>query len=113
VAGGDWFDGGGVGAHLELSELLVSSALDAIVRVAGTGALVSIGLSRDGGALAVTVTADGRWRREWFREADHLVEWLAGAEEAAAAALRTDPASGGQGRGSGGAVPPVRRKKTL
>lgn len=43
------------------------------------GALVSMGTTSDGGALAITVTVDGRWRREYVRTADELALYLAAA----------------------------------
>jgi hypothetical protein len=40
------------------------------------GCLVSIGTTRDGGALAITILHDGEWRREYFRTAEEAVSWL-------------------------------------
>lgn len=82
---GDWFDEGRSGAVLALPELFTGELVDALVRVLGTGALVSVSVSRDGGALGFTVTSDGRWRREWFRDGGEASEWLnAGADWLAA-----------------------------
>lgn len=75
----DWFEAGAAAAALDLPALLDASVNDAFHEVVRAGALVSFGLSRDGGALGVTVTADGRWRREWFRESEALATWLLGA----------------------------------
>jgi hypothetical protein len=56
--------------------MLDSRALDLLGVAVGAGALLSLGLTSDGGALGVTVTVDGRWRREYHRDADSLVDWL-------------------------------------
>jgi len=45
-------------------------------RIVGAGALVSIGTTSDGGALGITVTLDGRWRREYFRASEDAASWL-------------------------------------
>lgn len=112
MASGDWFDGGGSGALVDVSQVLSAGPLDAVVGIVGAGALVSFGLSRDGGALAVTVTVDGRWRREWFREGDDLDAWLEGARRAVDALVGSPPPAG-QGSNNGASKPPRRRQKTL
>lgn len=75
----DWLDGGAGGRTVDVAALLDSKASELAWRVVQAGALLSFGRTSDGGALGVTVTIDGRWRREYFREADELVEWLDGA----------------------------------
>ena len=95
---GDWFDeGGGTGSPLDVPALLDSAAGDGIAALVATGALVSLGLTRDGGALGVTATVDGRWRREYFRDAEDLVSWLSEAVPAARAAVEAVTASAGRG----------------
>lgn len=78
-----WFDDAGHGSPVDVDALLdgqhVVAGLAAVVRA---GALVSLGTTADGGALGVTVTLDGRWRREYFREVDPLIEWLTAAYKA-------------------------------
>lgn len=77
-----WFDAGTSGGGVaDVSAVLDPAALDAIVRLVGRGALVSVGTTRDGGAVGVTVTYDGQWRREYFRDAVPLSEFLGGAED--------------------------------
>lgn len=77
-----WFDAGGSsGGHADVSGVLDPAVLDAVVRLVGRGALVSIGTTRDLGAVGVTVTYDGSWRREYFRDATELSSWLSGAED--------------------------------
>jgi hypothetical protein len=39
------------------------------------GALLSLSVTSDGGALGITITIDGRWRREYFRDAEQLALW--------------------------------------
>lgn len=73
----DWFDAGS-SASLDVAALLDSKAGELLNEVVGCGALLSLGLTSDGGALGITVTVDGRWRREYFRSADDLADWLAG-----------------------------------
>lgn len=97
-----WFEAqGGNGAVLDVPKLFDGPAADAVWEVVAAGALVSVGLSSDGGALAVTVTADGRWRREWFRDPETMVEWLTGAREAVESVYRTreSASSGRRSRG--------------
>jgi hypothetical protein len=77
----DWLDGGGNGAAVDVAALLDSAAGEAAWRVVQAGALLSFGRTSDGGALGVTVTIDGRWRRDYFRDAEELAAWLAGAAE--------------------------------
>jgi hypothetical protein len=93
----DWFDDGGSGRACDVPALLDSAAHELVAECVGLGALVSLGLSSDGGALACTVTCDGRWRREWFRDSDELVSWLGTAVEAVKLAYgREQTASSGQ-----------------
>jgi hypothetical protein len=56
--------------------MLDSKATNLLGEICGHGALVGLGTTRDGGALGVTVTVDGSYRREYFRDAEELVAWL-------------------------------------
>ena len=82
-----------------------SKAEEMVLALVGMGALVSMGLTSDGGALGLTVTVDGAWRREYFRDTSSLVDWL---EEAmapvadACGAARASSAGRGRSRGSRG-----------
>ena len=96
----DWFDDGGSGTAVDIPALMDSQAADIMWAIVESGALVSLGRTSDGGALGVTVTMDGRWRREYFRGADELIHWLAGAATAVAEEAERLAAS------------PVRRKRT-
>jgi len=95
----DWFDGNGSGEALDVAKLLDSEAGNGLHHLVGAGALVSMGLTSDGGALGVTVTVDGRWRREYFRQEDELMAWIAEALPAVMDARRSI-ASSGNGNGS-------------
>jgi hypothetical protein len=86
---GDWFAEGSHARPLDVVACLDSAAGAALHALVGAGALVSIGLTSDGGAVGVTVTVDGRWRREYFREAEPLEEWATGALDAVTAAVET------------------------
>lgn len=77
----DWLDEGTAGKAVDVATIMDSKAADLAWRVVQAGALLSFGRTSDGGALGVTVTIDGRWRREYFRDAGELTDWLAGAAD--------------------------------
>jgi hypothetical protein len=70
------------GSPVDVEAMFDSSALDSLWECVGRGAMVSIGTSRDGGALSVGVTCSGKLKREWFRESDALKDWMARAANA-------------------------------
>jgi hypothetical protein len=88
-----WFDEGGGGSPVDVVAMFDSKAPDMITEMVGQGALVSLGLTSDGGALGLTVTVDGAWRREYFREGADLVLWLEEAMAPVADACRARSAS--------------------
>lgn len=90
-----WFDGAGSGQPLDVPKMLDSVAGEGVFALVDAGALVSLGKTSDGGALGVTVTVDGRWRREYFRDADALALWIAEALPAVQAARGIASPSGG------------------
>lgn len=90
---GDWFDGNGGGAPLDVAKLLDGHVSDGVSELVRLGALVSMGLTSDGGALGITVTMDGRWRREYFRGEEEATAWIAEAIPAVAAAQSAQTAS--------------------
>jgi len=103
---GDWFDGNGSGGAVDVAELIEGLTVQGIVELVAAGALVSIGTTSDGGALSMTVTADGKWRREYFRAVDELRAWIAEAIPAVEAAKGISrPSSAPRGR--------ARRSKSL
>jgi len=96
----DWFDAAGAGSQVDVAELLDGQPAQGIRELVDLGALVSLGLTSDHGALGVTVTVDGRWRREYFRKQDELLAWIGEAIPAVEAARGTKPASAVPDRGS-------------
>jgi hypothetical protein len=96
----DWLDEGTSGKAVDVAAVMDSEAAELAWRVVAAGALLSFGRTSDGGALGVTVTIDGRWRREYFRDAEELIQWLTGAAEFAEAEAEREAAS------------PARRKRT-
>lgn len=102
----DWLEEGGAGSTVDVAALMDSSALEPAWRIVQAGALLSFGRTSDGGALSVTVTIDGRWRRQYFRDVDELTEWLSGgaayaeewAEAEAASPSRRKRERGSRGR---------------
>lgn len=97
---GDWFDQGS-GDPVDVRAVLDGqNVLDRLAAFVQAGALVSIGATSDGGALGVTITVDGRWRREYFREPSQLDDWLQDGESDIITACRARDAS------------PVRRKRS-
>jgi hypothetical protein len=77
-----WFDDAAAANRVEVPALLTDQVVDLVAAITSNGALVSMGCTSDGGAFGVTVTMDGRWRREYFRDAEELTAWLIGAASA-------------------------------
>lgn len=77
-----FFDEQGSGSQVDVAALMDSGVPEVLWRIVSAGALVSVGRTSDGGALGVTVTLDGRWRREYFRDAEEATDWLLRAAEA-------------------------------
>lgn len=96
---GDWFDEGGSGHTADVQLLLDGHGVsDAITEIVQLGALVSLGMTSDGGAMGLTVTVDGRWRREYFRDPEELQSWLAEALPAVRIAAEARAASSARGK---------------
>lgn len=79
-----WFEEGAGGDPVDVTAMLDSKAMDMLTHMVAQGALISLGTTSDRGALGVTVTVDGRWRREYFRDGEQLTLWC---EEALAPVL--------------------------
>lgn len=94
---GDWFDEASKGAPFQVESLGDSLALDGILKCVEAGALVSLGVTSDGGALGVTVTVDGQWRREYFRDLEELQDFISQALPAVIEARARVAASSGGG----------------
>ncbi len=98
----DWFDGGGSGSPLDVAALLDSIGVqEAVHSMLSAGALVSFGCTSDRGALGITITVDGRWRREYFRDAEELRSWLG--EALPAVRMACEVASSARGKRPRGA----------
>jgi len=82
----DWFDGDRGNALVDVVGMMSEGADVNLFRCVQSGALVSIGMTRDGGAVSVTVTLDGKWRREYFHDSDQLTLWSESAADAVATA---------------------------
>lgn len=82
----DWFDGGGNGNPVDVPALLDSGLTGVLGDCVALGALVSLGRTSDGGALGITVTLDGRWRRGYFRDVDDAIAFALEAKSAIEAA---------------------------
>lgn len=95
---GDWFDEGGAsGAPVDVAAVLDSPGGLALSDIVQLGALVSLSTTRDGGALGVTVTVDGRYRRQYFRDGEELTSWVAEALPAVQKAIEGLAASAERG----------------
>lgn len=100
-----WSGGGKrAGAVVDPATVLEPGVVGRLHELLALGALVSFGLSRDGGSMSATVTYNGEWDREWFRDPVELGAWFrdtARLIEAFRAA--NPPATGGQRRSANGA----------
>lgn len=95
----DWFDDAGRGSPCDVGAMFDSKLPVLLGEIAAQGALVSFGTTSDGGALGITVTLDGRWRREYFRESEAACDWAAEALVAVqSAGGRSIPSSGARKR---------------
>lgn len=74
---GSWLDGGGGGKAVDVVGIVDAKACNGLMQIVEYGALLSMGTTSDGGALGITVTIDGEWRREYVRNADELMAYLA------------------------------------
>lgn len=78
MAGSGWLAGGGNGHAVDVPELFGDAdVVKGLAEIIQLGPLVSFGTTSDGGALGITVTVDGEWRREYVRSLDELKVWLA------------------------------------
>lgn len=98
----DFFDSGSHAAVVDVPAFFDSSVPGLIGELVSLGVLVSVGTTRDRGAVSITVTNDGRYRREYFRSSDDASDWL----RLATGALR------GNGLGEPGTDATVTQKPT-
>jgi len=89
----DWFDGGGAGSPVDVRAVLDADVSGVLFDCVAMGALVSFGTTSDGGALGVTVTVDGRWRRAYVRTTEDLEAFVSEAYPAVKSLTSAEPAS--------------------
>ena len=90
--------------QLLFPEVLSASFLELLVELVEAGALISIGASRDQGAVKVTVTVGGEWDFEWFRTEEELLDWL---REAVVVVKQLPPEPSNASRRRRGALKPA------
>lgn len=66
----------GPSSVVDAGALLDSTVVEYIASIVNGGALVSIGRTRDGGALSLTCTVDGAYEREWCRSIEEAADFL-------------------------------------
>lgn len=88
-----WFDDSNSGNAADLEAFMDSEVPKLFARIVGAGALVSLGRTSDGGAISITVTLDGRYKRNYFRESHEAADWLLEAAAAVEAEADASPAS--------------------
>lgn len=64
------------GRNIDVRAFLDSDVTERIGAILDMGVLVSLGTTRDGGAVSLTLTHDGDWDREYFRSSTDATEWL-------------------------------------
>lgn len=85
------------GDRINPAVMLEPGCVGVLCSLLDTGALVSFGMSRDGGSMSCTVTFNGAWDREWFRDPQPLHDWLA----AAFVAIQDEPPAAGTASANG------------
>ena len=100
--GTDFFSDGGTASIADVPAFFDSGITKLIAELVEMGVLVSVGTTRDRGAISITVTSDGRWRRDYFRDTQDAADWLGLAITAVS----------GRGLGSTGTDRPVTQKPT-
>jgi len=93
---------GGRKSSVDVVALLDSDGWAALLECIQLGALVGLGTTADGGALGVTITVDGAWDREYFRDSEELKDWMAEAMPVVRDALEASAASSVRGSGPRG-----------
>lgn len=67
---------GSTPTHVDVSAMFDSGVPGLVSELVKMGNLVSIGTTRDRGALTLTITNNGDWDREYFRRSDDAEDWL-------------------------------------
>lgn len=111
MADGGWLKGGGSGSAVDVVGLFGDpAAAKGIAEMVEAGALVSLGTTSDGGALGITVTIDGEWRREYVRNDVELLAYLAEAVPGVTDELKANGARPAADRPSAGSRTRSRRR---
>lgn len=101
-----WSQGGKrAGSVVDPAVLLEPGVVTWLHALLSLGALVSFGLSRDAGSMSATVTYDGEWDREWFRDPVELGSWLSDAASRIDVFQREHPPATGDPRRSSNGAP--------
>jgi hypothetical protein len=79
---GGLFNGSTKGATVDTKSFLDSHIPERIAELLDMGVLVSLGTTRDRGAISITVTRDGEFDREYFRDSVEASEYLQRAADA-------------------------------
>jgi hypothetical protein len=95
----------GDGRPLDVQAFMDSGCPQLIATILDLGCLVSLGTTRDGGAVSITITHDGAYSRSYFRASEDAVEWL----ERATGVLRARGLT--ERRGEAPSVPLARRRR--
>lgn len=66
----------GRGASVDIAAVLEPGTIEYIASIVAGGALVSIGRTRDSGALSFSVIIDGQAEKEYCRTAEEACEFL-------------------------------------
>lgn len=66
----------GARAPVDVGAVLEPGTLEYLVSIITSGALVSLGRTRDGGTMSITVTVDGQYEREWVRTPEEACDFL-------------------------------------
>lgn len=72
----DFFAGSSASTDIDLSAFFDSSVTEQLCGLLELGVLVSLGVTRDGGALGIAIFNDGRRRREYFRRSEDAADFL-------------------------------------
>jgi hypothetical protein len=73
---GGLFNNGSGSPRVDIRALMDSGIPELVSGLLEMGALVSLGTTRDRGALSITITVDGEYDREYFRDASEASDYL-------------------------------------
>lgn len=78
MAGGLFSNGTGPSV-VDVAAFFDSGVSNGVAELVSMGVLVAIGTTRDRGAVSITVTNDGNFDREYFRDSAEATDYLRGA----------------------------------